>query len=74
MAELKVEIPEDISEEFSKISDVDWQLIFSRFLRDKLDKIREIESIVSKSKATEGHVKELADEVSLAIAKRLLKE
>ena len=74
MAELKVEVPEDISMEFSKISDMDWQLIFSRFLKRELDRIKEIESIVSKSKATEEQVKELADEVSLSIAKRLLKE
>ena len=74
MAELKVEVPEDISREFSKISDMDWQLIFSRFLKRELDRIKEIESIVSKSKATEEQVKELADEVSLSIAKRLLKE
>jgi len=49
-------------------------LIFSRFLRRELEDIREIESIVSKSKLTEEQAKELADEVSLAIAKRLLEK
>ena len=71
--ELKVVIPEDIGIELGKISNEDWQLLFSRFLRRELEEIREVESIVSKSKLTEEQAKELADEVSLAIAKRLLK-
>ena len=41
-------------------------------LKRKLEAIREIESIVSKSKLTKEKAKELADEVSLAIAKKLL--
>jgi len=72
MAELVVKISEDIGIELGKISKEDWQLLFSRFLRRELEEIREIESIVSKSKLTEEQAKELADEVSLAIAKRLL--
>ena len=72
MAELVVKISEDIGIELGKISKEDWQLLFSRFLRRELEEIREIESIVSKSKLTEEQAKELADEVSLAVAKRLL--
>lgn len=74
MAELVVRIPEDIGIELGKISKEDWQLLFSRFLRRELEEIREIESIVSKSKLTEEQAKELADEVSLAIAKRILEK
>lgn len=74
MAELVVKVPEDIGIEFGKISKADWQLLFSRFLRRELEEIREIEAIVSKSKLTEEQAKELADEVSLAIAKRLLEK
>ena len=46
-------------------------MLFSRFLRRELEEIREIEAVVSKSKLTEAKANELADEVSLAIAKRL---
>jgi len=74
MAELVVKIPEDIGIELGNVSKKDWQLLFSRFLRRELEEIREIESIVSKSKLTEEQAKELADEVSLAIAKRLLEK
>ena len=74
MGELVVKVPEDIGIELGKISTEDWQLLFSRFLRRELEEIREIESIVSKSKLTEAKANELADEVSLAIAKRLVEK
>ena len=73
-AEVMFKVPEDIGIELGKISKEDWQLLFSRFLRRELEEIREIESIVSKSKLTEEQAKELADEVSLSIAKRLLEK
>jgi len=74
MGEVVVKVPEDIGIELGRVSEENWQLIFSRFLRRELEDIREIESIVSKSKLTEEQAKELADEVSLAIAKRLLEK
>ena len=74
MGELVVKVPEDIGIELGKISTEDWQLLFSRFLRRELEEIREIEAIVSKSKLTEAKANELADEVSLAIAKRLVEK
>ena len=69
--EVKVRLPEDVGMEFARISEENWQLLFSRFIKAKLDEIREINAIVSKSKASEEQAKELADEVSSAIAKRL---
>jgi len=74
MAEIVVKVPEDIGIELGRVSEENWQLLFSRFLRRELGEIRELEAIVSKSKLTEEQAKALADEVSLAIAKRLLKQ
>ena len=71
MAEIVVKVPEDIGIELGRVSEENWQLLFSRFLRRELGEIRELEAIVTKSKLTEEQAKELADEVSLAIAKRL---
>ena len=73
MAEVVVNIPEELKE-FESISPINWQLLFSRFLKKELERIKEIEAIVSKSKLTEEQAKELADEVSLAISKRFLKK
>lgn len=74
MVEITISIPEDISIEFDKISKEAWQLLFSRFVKSKLDELRKIEAIISKSKATEKQISELAEEVGLEITKRLLKE
>jgi len=81
MAELLLRVPDEVRREFEtvlgrEIPEKMWQLLFSRFLneelREKLSKIKRIESIVSKSKLTEEQAKELADEVSLSISKRFL--
>ena len=74
MAEIVVKVPEDIGIELGRVSEENWQLLFSRFLRRELEEIRALEAILSKSKLTEEQAKELADEVSLAIAKRLLEK
>ena len=81
MAELKLEVPDDVRMEFEalfgkKMPESMWQLLFSRFLneelRKKLSEIKKIESIVSRSKLTEKQAKELADEASLSLSKRFM--
>jgi len=81
VAEVLLRVPDDVGKEFEtalgiKIPEKMWQLLFSRFLneelREKLSEIKKIESVVSKSKLTEKQAKELADDVSLSIAKRFL--
>ena len=71
MAEVVVTVPADVGFEFCEISKEKWQLLFSRFIKRKIDEWHEIESIVSKSKATDEQIGELSDEVSLSITKRL---
>ena len=73
MAEVVVKIPEELKE-FESISPINWQLLFSRFLKRELERIKEVEAIVSKSKMTQEQAEELADEVSLAVSKRFLKK
>ncbi|MEK6949078.1 MAG: hypothetical protein AABX34_02575 [Nanoarchaeota archaeon] len=81
MAELLLRVPDEVRIEFEtvlgrEIPEKMWQLLFSRFLneelREKLSKIKRIESIVSKSKLTEAQAKKLADEISLSVSKRFL--
>lgn len=81
MAEVLLKVPEDVRQEVEtvlgrKVSYATWQLLFSRFLNkeliEKLEKIKRVESIVSKSKMTEEQAERLANEVSLSIAKRFL--
>ena len=81
MAELILRVPDDVRREFETVSGTEvsesaLQLLFSRFLqeelREKLQKIKRIESIASRSKLTESQAKELADKSSISVAKRFL--
>jgi len=72
MMDVFVKVPKDVAMEFNTVSKEDWQLLFSRFIKTKLDEIREIDAIVSKSKASEKQVKELSDKARSSTAKRFL--
>jgi hypothetical protein len=74
MVNLTIYVPKDVGREFPNVSREDWQLLFSRFVKAKLEEIREIDDIVSGSKATEEQVKELSDKARSRIAKRFLVE
>ena len=74
--ELKIEIPEEL-EELAHIPKIKWQLVILRKLREEFEELARVKKILSKSKLTQEQADELADEVSLALAKRyekLLKE
>ena len=71
---ITIEIPEDMKEEFNEIPDEQWQLLFSQFMKNKLDerkKWNEVKKIIDKSQMTQEQADELADEVSIAIARRI---
>ena len=57
MAELKIKIPEEVRF-FKQVSDIDWSIAVSKLLKSKLERIAELQRIVSKSKLTENDVEE----------------
>lgn len=76
MVEITISIPEEL-EELAYISKINWQLAILRKLKEEFEELAEVKSIVSKSKLTQEQADELADEVSLSLAKKyekLLKE
>lgn len=82
MAEVLLRVPDDVRREFvavlgREIPENMWQLLFSRFLKEelkeKLARIKRIESIVSKSKLTDEQAELLSNEASLSLSKRFLK-
>jgi hypothetical protein len=70
MAELRVEIPEELESEFKVISKVELSILVSKVMKDKLLRLVRLKKIVSKSKLTEGQAEELANEISESLAKR----
>lgn len=69
MAELKVEIPDELKE-LESASGINWQLAVEKRLKEEFEELARLKRIVAKSKLTEEQAKELSDEVNLSLAKR----
>jgi hypothetical protein len=63
MAEIKVEIPEELREEMKELPNVNWQLVLRRTLKRELEENLELKRIISKSKLSEEDVEELSDKI-----------
>ena len=70
MIELKVKIPEELESELKQLPDIELSIFLTNLLRKKLSRAIEFKQIVSKSKLTEEQAEELADEISMSLAKR----
>ena len=69
MAELKVEIPEELKQEMDEFK-VNWASVVRKLIKQKLDRLLELKDIVSKSKFTEKDVIELSEKVDESLAQR----
>lgn len=69
MMKLEVEIPEELKE-LKSASPISWQLAVEKRLKEELNELVRLERIAAKSKLSEKKAKKLADEVSLALAKK----
>lgn len=70
MAELKLQIPEELKEEMEQFPGVEWQVAVRKLLKEELGRMLELKTIVSKSKLTEKDVEELSDKVDESLAWR----
>ena len=70
MAELVIEIPEELKEEMKELPKVNWQLVMRRSLKHELKEILELKRIISKSKLTEEDVLELSEKIDKSLSKR----
>jgi len=83
MAELLLRVPDDVRVQVEsalgrKLSPAEWQTLFSRFLKEelkeKLVRIKHVESIVARSRMTQKQAEGLAREVNCSLSKRFLSE
>ena len=63
MPELKISLPEELKQEMEEFPNIEWQAVVRRLLKQELDRLLELKSIVSKSKLTERDIAELSNEV-----------
>ena len=70
MTEFVIRVPKELLKGFPEMSHERWERVFSRLINERLERIREVDRIVSKSKATQKQADELAREVNKAVWKR----
>ena len=70
MPELKISLPEELKQEMEEFPNIEWQAVVRRLLKQELDRLLELKSIVSKSKLTERDIAELSNEVDKSYAQR----
>ena len=77
MAELKVEIPEQVKEEIKKYSDIEWSKVFEKAVKRELRErskrelvIYALDKILENSKLTEEDALRLGDELKERVWKR----
>ena len=69
MAELKVEIPDDLKKEMSEFK-LNWSEAAARAISDKTEKLKKLKRFSSKVKVPDKAAKEFTDKLSEAAAKR----
>ncbi|WP_052358745.1 hypothetical protein [Archaeoglobus fulgidus] len=60
MAELRIEIPEDLKRKMEKFR-IDWSQVIRRMIEEEIQNLERLEEIVSRSQMTEKDAFELAD-------------
>lgn len=70
MAEIVVEIPEELKQEMEELPKINWQLVVRRSLKRELEKILELKRIISKSKLTEEDARKISEKIDESLSKR----
>lgn len=70
MAEIRLEIPEDLKLEIKQASKIDWSVAATRLIKEKFERISRLKRIVSKSRLTEEKALQLSDKISESLARR----
>ena len=71
MAKIDIEIPENL-EFIRRIPNINWSVLVSKILREKLSEIEEIKRIAAKSKLTDKDAEELSNEINKNAARHYL--
>ena len=68
-SELRVPLPKELKEEMDEFK-VNWPSVVRKLIKQKVERLIELKSIVSKSKLTEEDVAELSEKVDKSLAQR----
>ena len=71
MTEIRFEIPEELGF-IKQIPNIDWSILFNKFIRFRLEEIARLKRGLSKSKLTEEDVEEFSNRINEALSKKYL--
>jgi len=72
VAELRIEIPEDLKRKMEKFR-IDWSQAIRRMIEREIQNLERLEEIASRSQMTEKDASELSEKVSKSIAEKFRK-
>ena len=72
MAELRIDIPEDLKRKMERFR-INWSQVIGRMIEREIQNLERLEEIVSRSQMAEKDVFELSERVSKSIAERFRK-
>ena len=72
MANMTLSIPDSVYNDMKQFPDVRWSEVARRAIIDKMEMLKIVEEIASKSKLTQKDVDELSKKVNAAASKRFL--
>lgn len=72
MVSITLSVPEELKKEMDDFPEMNWSEIARQAIREKLNILRKMDMILSKSKMTEKDALELGKKVNKAVAKRIL--
>jgi len=70
MEEIRFKLPRELELEFKAIPKAELSIMLNKLLMERLSRVVRFKQIVLKSQLTEKDAKELADEISMSLAKR----
>ncbi len=70
MAELKVEIPEELEREIKGFPEIVVSLAVSRLVKEEFERLARLKRIVSRSELTEEKALEISDKINESLAGR----
>ncbi len=70
MANMTLSIPDEVMKDMRKLSDIRWSEVARRAIIQRVEELKTIERIASKSKLTQKDADELSEKIKRGAAKR----
>ena len=70
MRTLSVSVPEDLKKKMLQLDEINWSAIARKAFEEKIDEVKFLKNLASKSKLTEEDARELSEKINRSMAKK----